>query len=130
MNKQLENKIDHFKNDPVFSTLSNKHKDFIKIKSDKFNFSFQEIKQIIDIATDLEMWQEGDLSAIWNEEETDKLNGKNLRQKLIKRVIEKWESLKQTSKDYTSFGSMGDASLNMTGCSSCSSVSCRTGIGG
>jgi len=101
--KSQANKIDQFKNNPVFSTLSKTHRDFIKNKSDKFGFSFQEIKQIIDIATDLEMWQEGELSAIWNEEETDKLFGKNLRQKLIRRVIEKWESLKQKSKDYTSF---------------------------
>jgi len=101
--KSQANKIDQFKNNPVFSTLSKTHRDFIKNKSDKFGFSFQEIKQIIDIATDLEMWQEGELSAIWDEEETDKLFGKNLRQKLIRRVIEKWESLKQKSKDYTSF---------------------------
>ena len=103
MIKSQANKIDQFKNNPVFSTLSKTHRDFIKNKSDKFGFSFQEIKQIIDIATDLEMWQEGELSAIWDEEETDKLFGKNLRQKLIRRVIEKWESLKQKSKDYTSF---------------------------
>ncbi len=103
MIKSQANKIDQFKNDTVFTTLSQKHKSFIEEKSNKFGFSFQEIKQIIDIATDLEMWQEGDLSVIWNEDETDKLNGKNLRQKLIRRVIEKWESLKQKSKDYTSF---------------------------
>ncbi len=104
MNKQSE-KIKLFQNDPVFSSLSSPNKEFISKKSEVFSFSFQEIKQIIDIATDLEMWQEGELSSIWNEDDTEKLNGKNLRQKMIKRVVGKWELLKQQSNDYAKFSS-------------------------
>ena len=103
MNKKISNKIEQFRNDPVFSTLSKTHKDFIKNKSEIFGFSFQEIKQIIDIAIDLEMWQEGNLSDIWNEADIEKLKGKNLRQKLIGRISEKWDHLKQQSKDYNNF---------------------------
>ncbi len=103
MSKQPEKKIEQFRNDPAYSSLSSLNKDFITAKSTEFGFSFQEIKQIIDIATDLEMWQEGELSSIWNEDGTEKLNGKNLRQKLIRGVTEKWEHLKQQSKDYSKF---------------------------
>ena len=103
MSKQTKNKIEQFLNDPVFSSLSSLNKEFITIKSMEFGFSFQEIKQIIDIATDLEMWQEGELSSIWKEEGIDKLNGKNLRQKLVKELTLKWEQLKQQSNDYSNF---------------------------
>jgi len=103
LSKKLENKIDKFLQDPVYSSLSLPNKEFISEKSEKFSFSFQEIKQIIDIATDLEMWQEGKISDIWNEENTEKLKGKNLRQELLKRVTGKWDFLKQQSNDYSSF---------------------------
>lgn len=103
MNKQVEKKIEQFRNDPVYSSLSLLNREFIIRKSEEFGFSFQEIKQIIDISTDLEMWQEGDLSSIWDENDTEKLYGKNLRQKLIGRVIVKWELLKQQSNDYNKF---------------------------
>ena len=100
---QSENKIEQFKNNTVFSTLSQKHRDFLEQKSKKFGFSFQEIKQLIDIATDLEMWQEGELSDLWNEKDIFNLKGKNLRQKLIIRVVKEWNKLKESSNDYTNF---------------------------
>ena len=103
MNKQIESKLEQFQNDPVYSSLSSENKEFISLKSEEFGFSFQELKQIIDITTDLEMWQEGELSSIWDEDGTDKLNGKNLRQKLLKGITEKWEFLKQQSNDYSKF---------------------------
>ena len=105
MKKQSENKIEQFLGDPVYSSLSSPNKEFISAKSAEFGFSFQEIKQIIDIASDLEMWQEGELSFVWNEDDTEKLNGKNLRQKLIRGVTVKWEDLKQQSNDYSKFSS-------------------------
>jgi len=92
-----------FLKDPVYSSLSTPNKDFISKKSGEIGFSFQEIKQIIDIAADLEMWQEGLVSDIWNEEKTDKIKGKNLRQKLLKGVTEEWEYLKKQSNDYSHF---------------------------
>lgn len=103
MNKPSVNKIEKFLNDPVYTSLSLPNKDFIGKKSEIFGFSFQEIKQIIDIAADLEMWQEGKISGIWNEERTEKLKGKNLRQELLKRVKEKWEYLKKESNNYENF---------------------------
>ena len=103
LSKQSGGKIEQFRNDPVYSSLSILNKEFIIRKSEEFGFSFQEIKRIIDISTDLEMWQEGDLSSIWDEEGTQKLKGKNLRQKLIGRITDSWEHLKQQSNDYNKF---------------------------
>jgi spore photoproduct lyase len=103
LSRQSEHKINQFRDDPVYASLSSNNRIFIKNKSEEFGFSFQEIKQIIDIATDLEMWQEGLLVSIWNENDTEKFKGKNLRQKLIRRVAEKWESLKKGSNDYSKF---------------------------
>ena len=103
LNKPPANKIEKFQNDPVYASLSLLNKEFIKKKSEEFRFSFQEIKQLIDIATDLEMWQEGPLTGIWNEDNLEKLNGKNLRQELLKRTIDKWTQLKKESNDYSYF---------------------------
>lgn len=105
MSKKLEKKIEQFLSDPVFSSLSLSNRNFISDKSVEFSFSFQEIRQFIDIAADLEMWQEGELSSIWDEKETEKLYGKNLRQKLMGRIKDSWEKLKNESNDYTKFNS-------------------------
>jgi len=103
LSRPSAHKIDQFIDDPVYISLSSDNRAFIKKESEKFGFSFQEIKHLIDIATDLEMWQEGLLSSIWSEQGIEKLKGKNLRQKLIKRVAERWEALKNGSNDYTNF---------------------------
>ncbi len=103
MNGMAVNKIEKFLEDPVFLSLSLTNREFISTKSGKFNFSFQEIRQLIDIASDLEMWKEGNISEIWNEEKTEKLKGKNLRQVLLGNITLKWESLKGQSNDYTNF---------------------------
>ncbi len=103
MSRKSISKIEQFKNDPVFSSLSLFNKDFIRKKSIEFSFSFQELKQIIDIAADLEMWQEGIISGIWSEDKTEKLKGKNLRQKLLSSITLKWESLKNKSTNYSNY---------------------------
>ncbi|MDY0220952.1 MAG: DNA photolyase [Desulfobacterium sp.] len=98
-----KHKIDQFLENPVYASLGSYNRTFIKDKSITFGFSFQEIKQLIDMAADLEMWQEGALSSIWNEADTEKLKGKNLRQRLIRRAVEQWKYLKNTSNDYSRF---------------------------
>jgi len=103
LTRQPEQKIDQFLEDPVYASLGSCNRTFIKDKSIIFGFSFQEIKQLIDMAADLEMWQEGALSSIWNEADTEKLKGKNLRQRLIRRAVEQWEYLKNTINDYSRF---------------------------
>ena len=103
MSRQIQQKIDLFKDDPVYVSLSSANRAFIKKISNEFKFSFQELKQIIDMATDLEMWQEGFLSSIWDDSHTKQRKAKNLRQTLLGRMIEKWEGLKNKSKDYSKF---------------------------
>jgi len=103
LSRPSAHKIDQFREDPVYISLSPENRAFIEKKSEEFGFSFQEIRQLIEIATDLEMWQEGFFSSIWNETGVEKLKGKNLRQKLIERVVEKWKHLKDKSNDYSQF---------------------------
>lgn len=53
----------------LFSKLSVEIQEFIKQKSVKLKFTHQEIKQIIDIARDLNLWDEGDIIDIFPEHE-------------------------------------------------------------
>jgi spore photoproduct lyase len=106
-------KIERFQNNTIYSTLTNGNKTFIKTKSTDIHFSYQEIKRLIDIAADLEMWQEGNLSDIWDAENTGNLKGKNLRQKLIGTVVENWRKLKANSNDYSKFTPVKEKKPNL-----------------
>lgn len=64
MNSYLDKFNDAIQN-TVFHKLSQNEQAFIKEKSIQYKFTFSEIKQIIDITKDLEMWNEGTIEDIF-----------------------------------------------------------------
>ncbi len=96
-------KIILFRDTPQFLALRPWEQEFIIQKSKQFHLSFQTIKQLIDIASDIEMWEEGELSDIWQNHDNSKTTGKNCVSLIMGSLIHKWEQLKTQNKNYASF---------------------------
>ena len=79
----------HFKN------LNEKTQNFIKDKALKFGFSYQELKQLIDISIDFEMWNEKRIYEIWED--------KDNRKKTFAYIRDIWQELKNRPKSYANF---------------------------
>ena len=96
-------KIAALQQDPVFAALSTIHKEFLQGKTEELRLSFQELKQLTDIAADLEHWSEPPLPEIWDESETEHLKGKNRKQAVLERVHAFWQQRKREPSDYRGF---------------------------
>ena len=78
-----------------FLQLDSKTQNFIKQKALKYGFSFQELKQLIDISIDFQMWNEKRVYDVWED-------FKN-RKQTFSHVRKIWEELKLKPKSYKNF---------------------------
>ena len=90
-------------NEQLILKLSSLEQTFLKQKIDLYNFSYQETKQLIEMAIDLEMWDEKTLSKLWDDSKKDKLQGKNLRTALLKHIKTYYLELKNSPNSYKNF---------------------------
>jgi spore photoproduct lyase len=98
--------ITPFLQTPRFRSLMAETRRFLQKVSSLYRFSYQELHQLIDIASDLEMWDEGSLEQLWNRsipEPLPKLAGKQLRSRLLKELKEAHKSLYTAEKSYDHF---------------------------
>ena len=72
-------------------------------KAVTYRFSHQEIKQLIEIAIDLEMWNEKSLQELWDDSPKEKFQGKKLRTALTKPIKTYYQHLKNNPSIYTDF---------------------------
>ena len=79
-----------------FNNLTAENKNFIKKIALQYEFSFQELKQLIDFAIDFKMWHEDDISKIFKEEYSNRKNAFNDIRKV-------WESFKNRPNSYEKF---------------------------
>lgn len=85
---------DRIKN-TLFENLPANQKEFIKSRALEYHFSFQELKQIIDIAIDLNMWGEEPIDKIW-------IDFKN-KKEVFKNLKSTYENIKSSPKSYDGF---------------------------
>jgi len=78
-----------------FKKLNEKTQKFIKDKALELGFSFQELKQIIDMSIDFEMWNEKRIYEIWENKEN--------RKKTFTYIKNGWQELKNRPKSYANF---------------------------
>ncbi len=79
----------------LFENLPKSQKDFIKAKTFKYRFSSQELKRIVDMAIDLNMWQEEPVEKLWVDFEDKK--------RVLKELIKRYEEIKNSPKTYKDF---------------------------
>jgi spore photoproduct lyase len=77
--KTYETKFNKAIENTLFFKLPQKYQDFLKQKSFILKFSYQEIRQIIDIARDLEMWNEKSIVEIFPNHTQKKVVFKKLK---------------------------------------------------
>ena len=94
MNSYLEKFNESVKN-TVFSKLPLKEQKFIEKKSLELKFTFSEIKQIVDIARDLEMWNEQNIIEVFPEHEQKKV--------VFTRLKQAYEELRNKPNSYKNF---------------------------
>lgn len=94
MNSYL-NKFNDAVNNTIFYKLPKDEQEFIRGKSIEFGFTFSQIRQIIDIARDLEMWGEKTIIDIFPSHTQKKV--------LFTRLIKAYEELKIRPNSYKNF---------------------------
>lgn len=94
MNTYLDKFNDSVKN-TIYSKLPLNEQEFIQQKSLELRFTFSEIKQIIDMARDLEMWNEKSIIEIFPEHEQKKV--------VFARLKKAYEALRSKPNSYEGF---------------------------
>jgi len=78
-----------------FRKLDKNTQDFLQKKAYMYSFTFSDIKQLVDMAIDLDMWEEKPLHEKWED--------KNNKKKTLLHVKSFYEELKQKPKSYKNF---------------------------
>ncbi|AXH08756.1 DNA repair photolyase [Malaciobacter halophilus] len=79
-----------------YKNLDEKSKEFIKKISFQYQFSFQELKQLIDFAIDFKMWHEDEIYKVFKSEYAN-------RKQAFNDIRKKWEDLREKSNSYIKF---------------------------
>ena len=93
--KNYEDKFDKAIQNTFYMKLPKSQQDFIKQKAYQLKFSHQEIKQIVDMARDLELWDEGSIVDIFDEHEQKKV--------VFARLKKSYEKIRNTPNSYKNF---------------------------
>ncbi|NOX14834.1 MAG: hypothetical protein GXP61_02165 [Epsilonproteobacteria bacterium] len=78
-----------------YAKLDEKNREFLKQKAFLYKFSFQELKQLVDMSIDFNMWQEKSIYEIWQDKQDKKATFLHIKQL--------WQKLKEEPKSYTNF---------------------------
>ncbi len=83
-----------------FNKLSLDTQKFLREKYHLYRFSQQDLRQLIEISVDLEMWNSKSLKELWREDKFQKHSGKKLKQELIKEVKNFYDNLRNNPTNY------------------------------
>ena len=86
---------------PLFRNLDPGNREFIGNMADRHRLTQQDLNNIVEIATDFEMWDAGPLADHWDESETDHLQGKRRKQEILARLTRRREELRTELPDYS-----------------------------
>lgn len=79
-----------------FDKLNEINQDFIKTISLQYQFSFQELRQLIDFTIDFDMWHEADISTVFQKEYSSRKHAFN-------DIRNHWQRLKDQPNSYKKF---------------------------
>jgi len=83
-----------------FEKLDLQHQEFLRSISFSYQFSHQEIKQLTDIARDLNMWDEKSIITLFEENSLSELESKKL---VFKKLRSLYEKIRNTPNSYENF---------------------------
>lgn len=94
------NKFESSIKDTVFYKLPLNEQEFIKEKSIELKFSFSQIRQLIDIARDLEMWNEKTIIEIFPKHSLHTLREKKV---VFEKIVKAYEDIRKKPNSYKNF---------------------------
>ena len=86
-----------------FLNLPEEHRQFIVTVTAEYRFTFQEIRQIAEMAVDFFMWDEPSIVDLWPETGSKERPSKTIRQEIIKNIRTRWNHLKELPNNYEGF---------------------------
>jgi len=97
----------------LFSRLPEQQQSFLAHQAERFQFSHQELRQLAEIALDLNMWQTGDITTLWPDEAVLTTQGRQRRRQLLGLLVTRWEALRAAPNRYrpTSIHRIGAAAI-------------------
>ena len=101
--KHINKKINLLKNDSIYSSLTLQNKDYLVELGSKYNFSYQELRQLMIISADFSMWKEKNVSEYVSEIEKS-LGPKADKKTVLGTVKREWNSLKSAKIKYEPTG--------------------------
>ena len=84
----------------LYRNLDPGNRDFILRKAETFRLTVQDLNHLVEIATDLEMWDRGLIEDIWDEDGLGGLQGKARKQKILGRIKAEWDRLRNDLPQY------------------------------
>ena len=89
-------RFDSFQEYSLYQSLDNKSKNEIKDIGLEYKLTFQELKQITDMAVDFEMWEEPSIGILWKQySKSLKKSNKLFNKTVLKSIKSNWISLKE-----------------------------------
>ena len=101
--KSLNKRINLLKNDSIYSSLKLQNKDYLVELGSKYNYSYQELRQLMIISADFSMWKEKSISECVSEIEQS-LGPKADKRAVLSEVKREWDSLKSAKIKYEPTG--------------------------
>ncbi len=84
----------------LFFQLPEAQQRFLARQAEQYRLSHQDLRQLSEIAVDLNLWQGDDIEAIWPGEAQLTSQGKQRKQQLLTRIIERWQALREAPNRY------------------------------
>ena len=93
-NSTTDTKLQTLSENSGFKNLETENQVFIMEKTVELSLTQQDMFNLIEMTTDFEMWDVGSLKDLWNEEGSERLQGKKRKQFLMNRLKQRWQQFK------------------------------------
>ncbi|MCF7953047.1 MAG: hypothetical protein K9K78_03080 [Spirochaetales bacterium] len=103
MDKKNQNRIEAFSRNPVFNALPEEDKEYIARKAEEYRMSREYIREMIEAAADLRMWDDGKIADYADDSAAENRKGKQRTEALFKELRRRITALRRTPPDYTDF---------------------------
>ncbi|HEC15844.1 MAG TPA: DNA photolyase [Sedimenticola sp.] len=100
MSKNHYQKFTRISGQTLFPLLTEEEQDFIRAKAHALRFTQQELRQVCEIARDLDMWGKARIQQAWPDLPKDTIAGKEGKKRILKELRGYWESLKSDAVCY------------------------------
>lgn len=97
----IPNKLSVVSNNLLFQNLASENRLFLEQVAKKYLLTQQDLFNLVEWTTDFEMWNAGLLSELWEDSQTEMLQGKRKKQEILNRLKKRWTQLKTDLPDYS-----------------------------